>query len=84
MDYHNIKATLTSHGFNAWSEAQKVCYLIIGIKTNIVDTCLANISGSVALRDDFAAVVSHVDDFLVIMKYCDPGINRNISGVETK
>ena len=45
VEQHNIKATLTSHGSNNLPEAKKVCYLIKGIKTNLVDTCLANISG---------------------------------------
>ena len=55
MEKHNIKATLTAHGFNDWSEAYQVHYLIKGININLVENCLANISGSAALRDDFSA-----------------------------
>ena len=83
MEHHNIKATLTTHGFNDWSEAQKVIYFIKGINTNIDDVCLANISGSAALRDDFAAAAHHVCNLIVIMNYRDPGRNCNNSGVDT-
>ena len=83
MGQHNIKATLAAHGFTDWSEAQKVRYFIKGIKTNLVRSCLANISGSAALLDDFAAAARHVAEFLVIMKSHDPERNCNILGVDT-
>ena len=74
---------MNSHGFNDWSEAQKVRYLIKGINTNLVDTYLANISGSAALCYDFASEARHVADFIVIIKSLEPGRNRNILGVDT-
>ena len=83
VEHHNIKATLTSHGFNYWSETQKVLYFIKGINNNLINTFIANISGSATLRDDFAAAARHVADFIVIMKSCDTGSNCNISGVDT-
>ena len=51
---------MTSLGFNYWSEAQKVHYLIKGIKTNLVDTCSDKIIGSAALRNEFAVAARHV------------------------
>ena len=83
VEQQNIKSTLTSHGFNDWSEAQKVFYLIKGINTSIVDTCPDSISGSAALRDDFGVAAHHVTYFIVIMKSRDPGIYCNILGVVT-
>ena len=83
MEHHTIKATMTAHGFNDWSEAHKVCYLIKVINTNIVDTCLSNISMSEVLCDDFSAAERHVANFLAIMNSPDPGSNRNISSVDT-
>ena len=83
VEQYNSNTTLNAHGFNDWSYAQKFHYLNKIIKTNFIDTCLANISRSAVLRGDFTTAARHVDDFLVIMKYCDPGINRNISGVDT-
>ena len=81
---NNIKATLTAHGFNDWSEAQKVIYLIKSIKTNIVEHFPSNISGSAVLRDDFVAAAHHVAEFVVIVSSLDHGINHNISGVNTE
>ena len=75
VEQHNIKATLTAHGFNDWSEVQKNFHQNKVIKTNLVNTCPENISRSASLRDDVSAAAWHVDDFLVIMKYRDPGIN---------
>ena len=83
VEHHNIKPTLTAHGFNGWSEAQKVWYFIKGINTNIDDTCLSNISRSEALRDDFAVAARHVVDFCVIINSRDPDSNCNILGVDT-
>ena len=57
--------------------------MIKGIKTNLVDTFLANMSGSAALCDGFSAAARHVSDFIVIMKSCGPGINNNILGIDT-
>ena len=84
MDQHNVKDIMTAHGFNYWSEVQKVLYMINGIKTHLVDTFIANISGSSVLRDDFDAAACHVADFIVIMKSREPHINQNISGVDTE
>ena len=83
VEQYNIKDTLTAHGFNYWSEAQKVRYLVKRIQINLVNTCPANISGSAALHDDLAAVARHVPDFLIIINFRDPCSNRNISGVDT-
>ena len=83
VEQHNIKATLTAHGFNDWSEVQKIFHLNKVIKTNLVNTCPANISRSASLRDDFSAAARHVAEFLVIMKSCDPGSNLHILVVDT-
>ena len=83
VEQNNIKATLTTHGFNDCSQAQKVSYLIKGIKTNLVYTCLTNASGSEFLCDDFALAARHVAEFLMIMKSRDLGSNHNILGVDT-
>ena len=58
-------------------------YLFKGIKTNLVDTCLDNISGSAALHDDLYATARHVDKFIAIMNYRDHGRDYNILGVGT-
>ena len=83
MEQNNIKATLTAHGFRDCSEEYKDSYLTKGIKTSLVDTCLANTSGSAVLCDDSVSAARHVADFIVIMKYRDPGSNSNISDVNT-
>ena len=83
VEHHNIKPTLTAHGFNGWSEAQKVWYLIKGINTNLVDTCIDSISRSVAFHDDFATAALNIAEFIVIVKSRDPGSNCNILGVYT-
>ena len=83
LERHNIKATMTAHGLNDWSEAQKVFYLIKRIKINIFETYIANSSGSADLHDEFSAAARYVADFLVIIKSHDPGSNRNILGVDT-
>ena len=83
VDQHNINATLTDHGFNDWSEAHKVIYLIKGIKTNLGDTCLANIREAVAICDYFVSAARHVAEFIVIMRSHNPSRNHNIKGVYT-
>ena len=83
VEQNGIKSTLTDHGFNYWSEAQKSRYLIKLINTNLLDTCLSNTSRSETLHDDFSAAARNVADFLVITNFCGPGSHFNISGVDT-
>ena len=83
VEQNHIKYTLTDHGLNDWSEAQKFHYQIKLINTNLLDTCLSNTSRSAAFHDDFSAAARNVADFLVIMNSCGPGSHFNISGVDT-
>ena len=73
---------LTAHGSNNWLEVHKCFYLNKVIKTNIVDTLPANISGSESLCDDFSAAAHHVSEFLVRMKSSNLGSNCYISSVD--
>ena len=63
------------------THAQKVRYLIDGIKTANLETCIETITTNYALREDSGRAACHIMDFLVRQKSRNP--NRNISGVNT-
>ena len=81
VDQHNVKSSLATHGFTDYNDAQKVRYLIDGIKTANIETCIETITTNDALREDFGRATRHIMDFLVIQKARNP--NHNISGVST-
>ena len=54
-----MKSSLVTYGFNDYTDAQKACYLIDGIKTANLETCIETITTKDALREDLAALISH-------------------------
>ena len=81
VNQNNVKYSLVTHGFTDYTDAQKVCYLIDGIKTANIETCIEMITTNDALREDFGRAACHIMDLLVRQKSRNP--NRNISGVNT-
>ena len=75
------KSSLVTHGFTDYTNAQKVCYLIDGINTANLETCIETITTNDALSEDFGRIARHIMDFLVRQKARNP--KRNISGVNT-
>ena len=76
-----MKSSLVTHGFNDYTDAQKVLYMIGGIKIANPETCIETITTNDALREDFGHAALHIMDFLVRQK--NPNPNRNISDVNT-
>ena len=81
VEQHNVKSSLVTHGFTDYTDAQKVRYLIDGIKTSYLETCIETIMTNDDLCEDFGHAARHVMDFLVIQKAKNS--NSNISGVNT-
>ena len=78
---HNVKSSLVTHGFTDYIDDQKFRYLIDGIKTANLETCIQTITTNDDLRENFGCAACHIMDFLVRQKAPNP--NRNISGVNT-
>ena len=68
VEQHNVKSSIVTHGFNYYTDAQKVHYLIDGIKTANLETCIETITTNDALREDFGCAARHIMDFLVIQE----------------
>ena len=61
------------------THAQKVRYLIDGIKTANLETCIETITTNDALREDFFRTARHIMDFLVRQKARNPNHNISVS-----
>ena len=61
----NVKSSLVTHGFNDYTDAQKVLYMIVGINIANPETCIETITTNDALREDFGHAALHIMDFLV-------------------
>ena len=81
VEQHNVKSSLVTPGFSDYTDAKKVCYMIDGIKTANLETCIETITTNDALHENFGRTARHIMDFLVREKSQNP--NRNISGVNT-
>ena len=81
VEQHNVKSSLVTYGFTDYTNAQKVLYLIDGIKTANLETCIETITTNDVLREYFGRAARHIMDFLVRQKARNP--NRNISGFNT-
>ena len=82
MEQHNIKSTLTSHGYYDWTVQQKARLLFQGIKKKDIEHCINQIQTK-GLRDYFAGATCHASNYLLVYKACDRGNNHQISGIET-
>ena len=57
VEQHNVNSSIITHGFTDFTDAQKACYLIDGIKTANLETCIETITTNDALREDLAALI---------------------------
>ena len=83
VNQHSILTGIVKHGYYGIDDRSKVCHVMAGIKTKVLDPVKTQIMASAALQNDFEACVNLYKDFI---EQCDNlGVwDANISLVHSK
>ena len=82
MDQHQILSSLTSHGYAGIDERSKVRHLMAGIKTDKLDTIVAQILSNADLRVNFTHCVTLYKDYISQARHTGGATGLNISAVQ--